>query len=120
MEPAGELADQLAAWRTGRWSMSEGAYRMWPRTWEGGAGQPEDAMMHSVTELDGERYVGDTERKIVHDRWHKNCEGCMVEEIARRGAAVAFQPDELDSALMEDFEYCTYCFDDTEPSPPSR
>jgi hypothetical protein len=93
---------------------------MWPRTWEGGAEQPEDAMMYSVTELDGERYVGDTERKIVHDRWHKNCEGCMVEEIARRGAAVAFQPDELDSALMEDFEYCTYCFDDTEPSPPSR
>jgi hypothetical protein len=88
------------------------------RSLEGEARRSEDAMMYSVTELDGQRYVGDSEQKIVHDRWHENCEACMVEEVVKRGAAVAFEPDDLDSALWEDFEYCSNCFDDTEPSPP--
>ena len=75
--------------------------------------------MHAIEKLDGHRYVGATDTMIVHDRWHEDCEDCLMEELVRRGVAVGFAPDSLDQALWEDFEYCPYCFDKTDPPPPT-
>jgi len=69
---------------------------------------------------DGQRFVGDVENMIVHDTWHPDSEDCMVEEIVRRGAAVAFEPDDLDQAFWDGFDYCEHCFDKSDPAPPVR
>ena len=76
--------------------------------------------MYQIVEHDKQRYVGESDRNIVHDTWHRDCEPCIVEDVVNRGAAVGFEPDRLDQALWEGFEYCEHCFDKTEPLPPHR
>ena len=76
-------------------------------------------MATPIRELGNQRYVGDAERMIVHDRWHADCEDCLMEEILARGAAVGFEPDELDQAFEEGYDYCEHCFDRRSPERPS-
>lgn len=64
---------------------------------------------------DGQRYVGDAERRIVHDTHHGECEDCIVEDLIARGAAVSFRPDSLDQAFDEGYDYCDWCFDSSDP-----
>jgi hypothetical protein len=71
-----------------------------------------------ISVLQGHRYVGDTDAMVVHDRWHEECEDCLMEEVLARGVAVGFGPDTLEQALWEGFEYCPYCIDRTDPEPP--
>ena len=77
--------------------------------------------MYKLERLDGRRYVGESDKMIVHDTWHEDCEQCLLEDlIIGRGVAVGFDPDDLDQAFWEGFEYCTNCFGRTEPLPPAR
>ncbi len=76
------------------------------------------AMVYELMELGRLRYVGERAAKIVHDRWHRDCQGCGLTEIVRRGDAVGFEPDSLDGALYEGYEYCEACMDRSEPAPP--
>ncbi len=55
---------------------------------------------------------------VVHDAWHEASENCLLGKLVERGVAVAFEPDELDQAFWEDYEYCSYCFDRSTPVPP--
>jgi len=71
-----------------------------------------------VGRLGRERFIGDTATMTVHDTWHEECEGCLVDELVDSGRAVGFSPDTLDEALLEDFEPCEYCFDRSDPAPP--
>jgi hypothetical protein len=74
--------------------------------------------VYQIVEHEGQRYVGEMDRAIVHDTWHSECETCLVEDMIARGVAVGFEPDRLDQAFWEGFEYCDHCFDRTEPLPP--
>jgi hypothetical protein len=75
-------------------------------------------MVYELMKLGQVRYVGERDTRIVHDRWHTDCQGCGLNEAVRRGDAVGFEPDSLDEAFLEGYEYCEACFDKTEPAPP--
>jgi hypothetical protein len=75
-------------------------------------------MIYDLMKLGRLRYVGDRGTKIVHDRWHPDCQGCGLDETVRRGGAVGFKPDSLDGAFLEGYDYCEACFDKTDPRPP--
>jgi hypothetical protein len=75
-------------------------------------------MVRELRQLGKSRYIGDSRTKVVHDRWHADCQGCGVRDIVRDGHAVGFQPDTLDGALWEGYEYCEACIDQSEPEPP--
>jgi hypothetical protein len=74
--------------------------------------------MQRLEKLGKRRFIGDAETMEVHDRWHEECENCLMDEIVRKGAAVGFEPDTLDGALYEGFEPCNHCFDKTDPPRP--
>ena len=76
--------------------------------------------MYRLTRLGDHRYVGDIGTMIVHDIWHPDCEGCLPSLLVRERAAVGFDPDELNQALDEGFECCSWCFDGSDPRPPAR
>jgi len=69
--------------------------------------------------LGTKRYVGDRVKKVVHDRWHPDSEGCGLSGLVQSGDAEGFEPDTLDTALWAGYEYCEACFDRTEPAPPN-
>jgi hypothetical protein len=65
--------------------------------------------MTELSTIDGRRYIGDRERMIVHDTASVECERCLMEEVLDRGAAVGFEPDTLEQAFHEGFDYCDHC-----------
>ena len=75
-------------------------------------------MSYRLNELGDCRFVGDSTSKIVHDRWHGDCEDCLMQTLIDRGAAVRFEPDELDQAFVEGYDYCIHCFDRSTPARP--
>jgi hypothetical protein len=75
--------------------------------------------MMTLQKLGKRRFVGDKSSSEVHDRWHGDCEDCLLEELIKDGHAVGFDPDTLDGALSEGFDTCPYCFDKTDPPMPS-
>jgi hypothetical protein len=77
-------------------------------------------MAHDLDVLRRTRFVGDSEARIVHDRWHADCEDCLMEPLVERGLAVGFKPDTLDQALSEGYEYCPLCNDRSTPRRPPR
>jgi hypothetical protein len=85
----------------------------------GRAGQPEASIVYEIRRLDSQRYVGDTSTMTVHDRWHPECDDTLMKTLVRAGTAVAFEPDDLDQAFYEGFDYCSECFDKTEPLRPA-
>jgi hypothetical protein len=76
-------------------------------------------MAHRLTFIDGVRFVGDARRKVVHDRWHGECEDCILDDLLGQGHAVGFVPDQLSQALEEGYDYCDWCIDGSDPEPPS-
>jgi hypothetical protein len=79
----------------------------------------EAPMVRELKQLGRRRYVGDSRTRLVHDRWHADCQGCGLRDIVRDGHAVGFEPDTLDGALWAGYEYCEACIDSTEPAPPT-
>ena len=75
-------------------------------------------MALTLKELGEARFIGDSDLMIVHDTWHEASENCLLGKLVEQGTAVAFEPDELDQAFWEDYEYCTHCFDRSTPVPP--
>jgi hypothetical protein len=75
-------------------------------------------MAFTVKELGKLRFIGDSELLIVHDTWHEASENCLIEKLIERGTAVGFEPDDLDQAFWESYDYCAHCFDRSDPVPP--
>jgi hypothetical protein len=74
--------------------------------------------MHRLQAFGRHRFVGNITSKEVHDRWHGDCEDCLLEGFLKDGQAVGFEPDTLDAALSHGFETCPHCFGRDEPSGP--
>jgi hypothetical protein len=66
--------------------------------------------VRNLKSLTNHRYVGDLRTMEVHDTWNPDCEGCLPDAISAAGAAVGFEPDQLEQALMEGFRRCGWCF----------
>jgi hypothetical protein len=75
--------------------------------------------MKTLKTLGRTRFIGNTATGEVHDRWHEDCEDCLLDGFLEDGKAVGFEPDTLDAALSEGFETCPDCFGRTEPTRPS-
>jgi hypothetical protein len=58
-----------------------------------------------------QRYIGDTERSIVHDSLHEDPtpNGCNLGKLLKSGTAVRFDPDRLGQAQSEGFAMCDRC-----------
>lgn len=76
--------------------------------------------MKEVKSLGGLRYVGDRDTMTVHDLWNRDSEACGVDELVERRLAVRFDPDTLEQAFWEGFDYCDTCFGKREPTAPYR
>jgi hypothetical protein len=59
----------------------------------------------------GSRYVGNTDKKEVHDLDNEKMGSneCQIDEIIRAGHARTFNPDLLDQAHKEGYDNCAYC-----------
>lgn len=59
----------------------------------------------------GRRFVGNTNKKEVHDldneKTSKN--ECQIDEIIRAGHAKIFYPDTHEQAKKEGYDNCAYC-----------
>ncbi len=75
-------------------------------------------MAYPLQKVGSQRFVGESDKEIVHDTWHGDCEDWFVQKLIDAGVAVCFDPDTLDQALTEGYEYCSHCFDRTSPRPP--
>jgi len=74
--------------------------------------------MKAIGSIQGVRYVGDRTTFLVHDSWNRESESCFLEGVAREGRAVAFDPDTLEQAFNEGFDYCDVCVGKEEPFAP--
>lgn len=61
--------------------------------------------------IDGKRYVGNTEKKEVHDLNNEQTRAneCQIDEIIRAKHARTFTPDTLEQARGEGYDNCEYC-----------
>jgi hypothetical protein len=75
-------------------------------------------MSYELKELADRRFIGDSASMTVHDRWHPECEDCLMQTLVERGVAVGFEPDDLDQAFAEGYDYCIHCFDRSTPERP--
>jgi hypothetical protein len=59
----------------------------------------------------GKRFVGNTEKKEVHDLDNEKTglNQCQIDEIIRAGHASTFTPDTLAQAHSEGYDNCAYC-----------
>ncbi|MBD3349736.1 MAG: hypothetical protein GF400_11155 [Candidatus Eisenbacteria bacterium] len=74
----------------------------------------------AVDSVDSMRFVGDRESMFVHDRWNRESESCFLERLVEDGKAVGFEPDTLEQAFNEGFDYCDNCIGKEEPEGPPR
>jgi hypothetical protein len=59
----------------------------------------------------GKRFVGNTEKKEVHDLDNEKTGTyqCQIDEIIKAGHAKTFNPDTLAQAHSEGYDNCAYC-----------
>lgn len=76
--------------------------------------------MRAIERLDDVRFVGDRNAMVVHDTWNDDCEVCCLNELLKAGACVGFEPDTLEQAFNEGFDYCDECLGRSEPAAPPR
>jgi hypothetical protein len=59
----------------------------------------------------GKRFLGNTDKKEVHDLDNEKygLNECQIIEIIRAKHAVIFEPDTLEQAHKEGFDNCAYC-----------
>jgi len=74
--------------------------------------------MRAIYSIEGVRYVGDRATFFVHDSWNRESEACFLDSLAEEGRAVAFDPDTLEQAFNEGFDYCDVCVGKEEPPAP--
>ncbi len=58
-------------------------------------------MSYRVYSRTGDRYLGNTNKREVHDLIH--------EDASPTGHALGFNPDTLDQAHVEGYDNCRYC-----------
>ena len=68
-------------------------------------------MSYRVYSRTGDRYLGNTNKREVHDLIHEDASpsGCQIDEIIAAGHALGFNPDTLDQAHVEGYDNCRYC-----------
>ena len=59
----------------------------------------------------GKRYVGNTDKKEVHDLDNEQtgANECQINEIIAAGHARTFTPDKLERAHSEGYDNCAHC-----------
>ncbi len=61
-------------------------------------------MSYRVYSRTGDRYLGNTNKREVHDLIHED-----ASPIIAAGHALGFNPDTLDQAHVEGYDNCRYC-----------
>jgi hypothetical protein len=61
--------------------------------------------------INGKQYVGNTDKKEVHDLDNEQTgkNECQINEIIEAGHAKTFSPDTLTQAHSEGYDNCAYC-----------
>lgn len=61
--------------------------------------------------IDGKRYVGNTNKKEVHDSDNEKTapNECQIDEIIKAGHARTFSPDTVEQAHREGYDNCKWC-----------
>jgi hypothetical protein len=69
------------------------------------------AVSYRVYSRTGDRYLGNTNKREVHDLIHEDASpsACQIDEIIAAGHALGFNPDTLDQAHVEGYDNCRYC-----------
>jgi hypothetical protein len=69
------------------------------------------AVSHRVYSRTDGRYLGNTNKREVHDLIHEDASpsACQIDEIIVAGYVVGFNPDTLDQAHVEGYDNCRYC-----------
>jgi len=64
----------------------------------------------------GNRFVGNTDKKEVHDLDNEQtgANECQIDEIIRAGHARIFDPDTHEQARKEGYDNCAYCLGGSE------
>jgi len=65
-------------------------------------------MAHKVMSRVGIRFLGNTNKKEVHDLANEKV-NCQVNEILSADHAVGFRPDTLTQARSEGYDNCAHC-----------
>ncbi len=65
-------------------------------------------MAKPVSSREGIRFLGNTNKKEVHDLNNETTQ-CQIDEIIRAGHAVKFEPDTLAQAHKEGYDNGAYC-----------
>ena len=65
-------------------------------------------MAYPVNSREGIRYLGNTNKKEVHDLSNEKTK-CQIDEILAAGHAVGFRPDSLEQAQSEGYDNGAYC-----------
>ncbi len=65
-------------------------------------------MAFPITSRGNRRYLGNSNKKEVHDL-RKETTNCQIDEILGAGHAVGFEPDTLDQAHAEGYDNGAYC-----------
>ncbi|NIM48339.1 MAG: hypothetical protein GTO22_03620 [Gemmatimonadales bacterium] len=68
-------------------------------------------MSYRVFSRTGDRYLGNSNTREVHDLIHEDASprACQIDEVIAAGYAVGFSPDTLDQAHVEGYDNCHYC-----------
>jgi len=68
-------------------------------------------MAHPTTSRIGKRFLGNMNKKEVHDQTKedRSGNGCQIDEVLLAGHGVGFQPDTLEQARSEGYDNCAKC-----------
>jgi len=61
--------------------------------------------------LDLKRYIGDKDKRIVHDCDHEKGSDCRIDIIVATNNAVTFTPDTFEQAAKDGFNACPFCLE---------
>ncbi len=64
--------------------------------------------IYSRSEISNIRYLGNSNKKEVHDLNNEK-PNCQIDEIISTKHAVIFNPDTLEQAHKEGYDNCAYC-----------
>ncbi len=65
-----------------------------------------------TTKLEDQRYLGDAQRKVLHDLLHEDPtpKGCQTYALTQSQQAFRFEPDSIKQAQAEGYVLCPKCF----------
>jgi hypothetical protein len=59
--------------------------------------------------LDLKRFIGDSDKNIVHDVDNEQGSECRIDGIVVAGNAITFAPDTFEQAMTKGYSACPYC-----------